>query len=478
MLTPIIAVLLLTSIRTAHIEWSTQLPKNTPGATFTNHICSVIKNPFLQNLVLEGVVLYNNKKSLVVPDKCGQEWQIHGTCCELKSLTQYLKNNLKIMGALSDSFITDANQMLKSVETGVNKIIQSSSSITKDAKAGEKTAPKSHDKRLLSESPISKTADKPAEDKQSAETTPKQPPKLTLLSERIKQNLPASGKSGLLFQLDKMMNKTKAILFRNQEIKAAQSKCLAELEIVRQAAICGVCSGRTEVFFKDNSSIQLGLGDCQTVIEHCHNYWVYLVDILDEMLAVEGVLKSAGKSAGNALEDEDRFKSSEHEKLIDWLQQNNLREYLRECKQRSTCSPAAASDICSAFITIQKPDNLARSAKDNLKKQIVEALQLGQVNASSLIKKQDKPEDHKEDPKHHKTPKSNFEETNPTSKKLRLLQTSSEFPTLTDPISSSPIQSSLFGSEVTVPTLNYASNIQASDPASQVIILNPAPSFI
>ena len=443
-----------------------------PGHSYANHTCSIIKNPFLQNLVLNGVYLYNNKKSLIIEGKCEQEWEIHGTCCDYESLVVYLKKNLKEISSFSDSFITDAGLMLKLVESGITNIIKTTSSIDDDAPSHPsvrpKTNPKSH--RMMSQVDKPKT-ERHAIDEKKSHTDP-QHPKHKLLSEKIKDNIPASGKSALLYQLNGMMNKSKIILSQTQNIRSIQSRCLAELEVVREAAICSMCSGRSQVFFKDNSTIQIGLNDCQNVIEQCHDYWTYLVDILDEMLAVEAVLKSAGKSAEDALKGEDLFKSSEHHQLIEWIQNNNLREYLKECKQRSTCSAVSASDICSAFITIQKPDKLARSAKDNLKTQINEAMQLGQVNAGSLIKKKDLVD------QQSKGQKSNFEPQH-QSKKLRLLQSeggltpSGSFaPTLeiAGPVS--------FAKEVTVQNWNLAPNIDSSTSGSEVISMNPPPSFI
>ncbi len=263
-------------------------------------VCSKNLNPFIKNLVSGGVEL--NKIPIKYPNKCGTEWKVYGSCCEVQSLEDYA---IKDMASFKAATVKLASEVKNNIGMiGLSAIVA----------VGDR-------QRKYDKAPTSKKAEALVKLNEAKE----------LLSKVIKAG------DGSAKQL---------------EVIKGDKVCLDRLAKLRSASFCNTCAKRSPRFFKDGKAL-MSMETCKQTISDCHDYWFALITIIDNLASIEDLILLFKKRFENT-DLAAKVETNGMEFLHKWLESHKLKERFEGCPSVSNCSEESASAICSSLISIRK----------------------------------------------------------------------------------------------------------------------------
>ncbi len=171
------------------------------------------KNPFIQVLAQHNVKILD--QPLKKPDfqKCGEEWNLHGTCCEIDSLVQYAKED----GAKIQAAVKETHSLMLEINSKVGQL----QNLVQDIKSSG-----------------------------------------TSLNSAVANSL-FQEVAGHLDEVAKELPKhTTAEEFQNDQ------KCWDDVAKMRANSLCSTCSGRGQVFFALGKAL-INTKTCDRVLQNC-----------------------------------------------------------------------------------------------------------------------------------------------------------------------------------------------------------------
>jgi hypothetical protein len=269
-------------------------------------------NSYTRHLKANKVKLFP-KPLLFNPGKCGNEWPLHGTCCNVKSIDQYDVMQRYAAVQLLDKSV----QQVEKMSLAVTQYLQGFKSYLANEKLSEKKAlyVENGSKNLLQEQKIE-------------------------LSTRMLSILEPIRNWLWLHELP---------MIRNQET------CVRKLQNVRSSSVCFSCSGRAHLFFTGNS-LNVHEDTCRDLIKECSNSWWYLINYLDQINRFNRAISEIEAEAGITMKNSVGLTKE----LLNWADENHLRSNLVRCHNGS-CEFQIAKSICENFVSIEKPIYLQRA---------------------------------------------------------------------------------------------------------------------
>ena len=262
--------------------------------------CNKSLNPFIKNLVNGGVKLLKLPEK--VPNKCGTEWKLHGTCCDTESLIEYANNEIA-------SFKKATTKLQSEIANIVGSIGLAAIGGVGNLQIKIDNAPQ----------------DKKAE--------------LLALLKKAKDML-------------KKLIKIGDVSAPHLKVIKEDKVCVNKLSNLRTASFCNTCAVRSPRFFQDGKAL-MSMSTCKEVIGECHDYWFALISIIDELASIEDLIQEfKGKFENSDLAA--KFETIGIEFLHKWLLSHKLKERFETCPSPSKCEEQSASAICSSLISIRK----------------------------------------------------------------------------------------------------------------------------
>ena len=200
------------------------------------------KNPFLEKLKRENVVLYKQSQKYN-SYKCGEEWRTFGTCCEEESLIQHAKR--------------DSENIINATQKVANNLIGYSTIYLHTYRASFLLKQMSQ-LIFIRLSPIQQSIKNVIEYMHQKEAQ-----KFLKVTERIAKD-PAFLKDSL-------------------------TRCMNEVSKVRAGANCGICSGRSSAFFEEDK-VLITTQTCDSFVSVCSDPLRLLFEYLEEADTVIGFL--------------------------------------------------------------------------------------------------------------------------------------------------------------------------------------------
>lgn len=268
---------------------------NTAQAT----ICSNKLNPFIKNLVSGGVELLKLPKK--IPNECGTEWKVYGTCCEVSSLVEYATKDIEGFQRATVKLTSELDNLIGAV--GLAATFAGISNQGKLRKA-------SKDKKAEAEIEYLKAKN---------------------LFLKVKQVGDDSYKHLAVIKADKV--------------------CVNRLSKLRSASYCNTCAKRSPRFFKDGKAL-MSMETCKQTISDCHDYWFALITIIDNLASIDDQIQFFKQKFGNS-DLAEKFETDGIEYLQKWLLAHKLRERFETCPSVANCQEQSASAICSSLISIR-----------------------------------------------------------------------------------------------------------------------------
>ena len=131
--------------------------------------------------------------------------------------------------------------------------------------------------------------------------------------------------------------------------------CPKKLNQLRSAALCGTCSGRSEVFFLHDKA-KMKFSKCLEVINVCHDYWQSLLLIFEALAKINHLVVRKQQTYKLVKTEQSDFKAK-------WLQMNKISQSLQNCTSSKFSVIEQAALICSSLVSLTgNHDFLAESA--------------------------------------------------------------------------------------------------------------------
>lgn len=240
---------------------------------------------------------------------CGLEWTNHGTCCETESLKTYVESDSGNIDQFSVRFHREILMMRNHLE-----VLHTSLRIVQfNATAG------------LYFAPIYKKA------------------------EFIKTI------SNYLIGLEKAMKDIDTVepLF----IKS-QTTCANEMNDLRSKAVCGVCSGRHRIFFKQRRAI-IDEATCSQYVDNCIGSWKMLKKIIQ---IVQNSVYISSNIAAHKIFILNPYRGPIIRRMISWFSNIGLGVKVSRCKEVEpgtyACSKKFERSLCESTLSLVRPTYL------------------------------------------------------------------------------------------------------------------------
>lgn len=266
-----------------------------------------LSNSYTRQLQNNGVKF--SKVPVSTPGMCGSEWQRFGSCCSA-DVSKYDARQRAVSADL-----------IKRAKKQVSQLSESVSEYMESFKAYISSATPRHGGR--------------ARFQIKSKTQLNQAQKVALSNR-------------MLTSLEAIQNWINQHKFNMVE---AQNTCIQKLQRERSAAVCYTCSGRAHEFFTKNS-LNMHEMTCRSIIKECANSWWYLIGFLDQVNKFNNLITQVEQEAGIKMLNNEGV--SPAKTILNWADQNNLRNNLHTCKD-GLCKFDTAKDICENFISIERP---------------------------------------------------------------------------------------------------------------------------
>lgn len=269
--------------------------------TAESNSCMTI-NPFLKILASQSVSLLGQPSTAPAyrQNKCHPEWFPHGTCCEFKSLQEYLKRDLERI----DTSLVQTVDSLRSIGQSYQEIQGTS-------------------QKLLS-------------------------------SESLQKNKNLKGFLKLLDSFISNTTQSDGIVRYFQDpsfAKASYFKCVNTIKATRARSLCGICSGRSSSFFVGEKAI-ITCDTCRDILADCRGQLNFLSQyFLKFRHLIKQIRESEFEHLGvnGAIFVLDHIPKSLSE-LVDQMNKIKFADLVVQYNKDKTTANTIA--LCEAFVTL------------------------------------------------------------------------------------------------------------------------------
>ena len=283
-------------------------------------LCRSDDNPFISSLIRGGVRMH--RTSVLDAGTCGEEWKVHGTCCEAESLKRYALEEMNDYREAAKNFKAEVENLVTLASWFHLGNIHRHSQKVKQEKSGVAAS-------------------------QTAEYAELQKQKSRL--ESITQSLEK----------------------HETDLEQSGDSCIEKLLRARTSAMCSTCSSRSAVFFRSSKAL-MSIEDCKDIIGVCHGYWRAIVNLVSRLGSISDQISGLKASLENS-KHMHLFKTESIDFLKDWIDEIKIQQKLRSCKSPDTCDSRTAKEICSALITIDSPNPITVGPTPFLKLKVTSA---------------------------------------------------------------------------------------------------------
>jgi len=140
-------------------------------------------------------------------------------------------------------------------------------------------------------------------------------------------------------------------------VVSQQTKCVKSIGEVRLNSICYTCSARANLYFLGDK-LRVEEMMCRRIISKCSASWSSLIEFLDKVNQFNGLIKELEVETG--IKFSQTVAGSPAKSILDWADQNNLRQNLNHC-ENGLCKFDTAKNICENFLSINHPIYLRKA---------------------------------------------------------------------------------------------------------------------
>ncbi len=273
------------------------------------------KNPFLPKLQARGVGIFLNPR--FGDGHCSLEWPVHGTCCEVGSLSRYVERDAGNIGLFLNHMVKEiklaAYSLVLFVNTVANYDNYDMDSIYKLKNGG------------IARMGI-------ADFKQKAQ-------ELTELKNNI---------GPFISELKKIVQ---YLVKTTANFETVQGSCATRMNAIRSASVCSTCSGRSQIYFLFKKAL-ISMETCTGFVIECFDSWLMLAKIttgLDEAREKIEHVRKFNPSINFA------YKGQTITKMIEWMNRMQLKNHLMACKFNPTgCRYETKKQLCENMLTLEE----------------------------------------------------------------------------------------------------------------------------
>ena len=153
----------------------------------------------------------------------------------------------------------------------------------------------------------------------------------------------------------------------SKRIHFDSKNCLNVLKDISQRAVCDVCSGRSDRYFKDGKYI-IHEPVCRHVLGSCGNSWKTLIQIAQAVRSFTNLVNDLSGARTSAV--------SLTKSIQGYTRLNNLDLHFSKCKNFKTCPLEDVKPICERFITVINPSYLESFTRRRTLQKIVQRLMM------------------------------------------------------------------------------------------------------
>ena len=283
------------------------------------------KNPTLKTLWKKKLISTNEYPEKT-SDKCGTEWKDYGSCCQEKSVIDYVMKEKSQVNDYLSLVLHEIRSSIDYIDISKLEYVHEMGRFNNGSLDNK-----------LNQSNISKS--------------------------EFGKNLTEYGE--LLTEFHTFLHQMESTFIKDQTL------CAMEMNRLRSSSFCSVCSGRSDIYFMKGKAI-IDQDTCTEFVSYCYDSWKilnYIIVGLDKL----GYFRN--RFLGGKVYFTRIFKGTLSDTMNKWLVKSGIIKIIKKSNGlRKDCDLTMEKDLCESALMLAKPtyltnglDSILKSTYSNLK---------------------------------------------------------------------------------------------------------------